>query len=500
MSKPTREAILEEMRRTAALNGGRPLGMRRFHDATGISDYEWGEYWPRYSDLQREAGFDANTWSRPPLEVDFVIEKYIALLRELGRVPTDRELRLQRGNDAEFPSVKVFRRVAGTKRELVEQVLEHCQGRPEYDDVVAICEAEQQAAEADRRYSGAPGASGRVASEGAPVWGQLDLRFEEASRMLDERLADVVRREAALEQNEHHLQQALAQANEQQQARTELEETRRTLNERTAELAQRETALAQQAQELQQAPAHDPAEQAKSEEAQRRLDERTAELAQREATLVEVATRVQRTLAETAEQRSQLEQGRANVEEAQRKVEERLAEVTRHEATLGQQVQPQPAPQPIAPSPAEFAELEQLRERNDELLATLAQREAALAQKALEAQQATAQAVQAAQAEHGQVDLARTEQARREISSLLAGVAERERLVAERESHLEHALAQTGEKLDLEARAQWLTDAVKTAARQEADTVLKEAYEQAQVILANARAGHSTPALPDQPE
>ena len=484
--------------------------MRRFHDATGISDYDWGEYWPRYSDLQREAGFDANTWSRPPLEVEFVIEKYIALLRELGRVPTDRELRLQRGTDAEFPSVKVFRRVAGTKRELVEQVLEHCQGRPEYDDVVAICQAEQQAAEADRRYSGAPvdasGAaaagftSGRVASEGAPVWGQLDLKFEEASRMLDERLADVVRREAALDQNEHHLQQALAQANEQQQARAELEETRRTLNERTAELAQRETALAQRAQELQQAPAYDPAEQAKSEEAQRRLDERTAELAQREATLVEVATRVQRTLAETAEQRSQLEQGRANVEEAQRKLEERLAEVTRREAMLGQQVQPQQAPQPVSAGPAEHAELEQLRQRNEELLATLAQREAALAEKALDAQQATAQAVQAAQAEHGQADLARTEQARREISSLLAGVAERERVVAERESHLEHALAQTGEKLDLEARAQWLTDAVKTAARQEADTVLKEAYEQAQLILANARAGHSTPALPDQPD
>ena len=42
--------------------------------------------------------------------------------------------------------------------------------------------------------------SARPASPRA--WGQLDLRFEEASRMLDERLADVVRREAALDEDE----------------------------------------------------------------------------------------------------------------------------------------------------------------------------------------------------------------------------------------------------------------------------------------------------------
>ena len=72
--------------------------------------------------------------------------------------------------------------------------------------------------------------------------------------------------------------------------------------------------------------------------------------------------------------------------------------------------------------------------------------------------------------------------------------------MAERESHLEHALAQTGEALDLEARAQWLTDAVKTAARQEAETVLKEAREEARRILDGARLGRPFPALPDQPD
>jgi len=136
--------------------------------------------------------------------------------------------------------------------------------------------------------------------------------------------------------------------------------------------------------------------------------------------------------------------------------------------------------------------------------AALAQRDAALgqsrdllAQKTHELQQALAQA---AEVESGQADLVRNEQARREIAALLAGVAERERAVAERESHLDHALAQTGEALDLEARAQWLTDAVKTAARQEAETVLKEARDEARRILDSARLGRPFPALPDQPD
>ena len=139
------------------------------------------------------------------------------------------------------------------------------------------------------------------------------------------------------------------------------------------------------------------------------------------------------------------------------------------------------------------------------------EREATLVQRERQAQDALAQAAALAQvqretaereaAERGQADhQLSVEEARREIAALLAGVAGRERVVAEREAHLEHTLAQKGEALDLEARAEWLTDAVKTAARQEAETVIKEAREQAQRILANAREGRSTPLLADQPD
>lgn len=54
----TREQILSEIKRTAALNGGIPVGVRRFFAETGISQNVWsGKYWLRWSDALREAGF-----------------------------------------------------------------------------------------------------------------------------------------------------------------------------------------------------------------------------------------------------------------------------------------------------------------------------------------------------------------------------------------------------------------------------------------------------------
>jgi hypothetical protein len=45
----TRDEILNEIRRTAQENGGSALGRARFERITGITEYELGEYWPRFS-------------------------------------------------------------------------------------------------------------------------------------------------------------------------------------------------------------------------------------------------------------------------------------------------------------------------------------------------------------------------------------------------------------------------------------------------------------------
>ncbi len=48
----TKEEILDEIRRMAAENGGRPLGRGRFLQETGIQESDWaGRYWVRWGML-----------------------------------------------------------------------------------------------------------------------------------------------------------------------------------------------------------------------------------------------------------------------------------------------------------------------------------------------------------------------------------------------------------------------------------------------------------------
>jgi hypothetical protein len=99
----------------------------------------------------------------------------------------------------------------------------------------------------------------------------------------------------------------------------------------------------------------------------------------------------------------------------------------------------------------------------------------------------------------------------------MLAIAERERVVGEREAEVERTFAErelllrqreaalerqpapvlhAPETNDLEERAQWLIDVVKAAAKEEAETVVKEAQEQAELIRARAQAG-SAPVPPE---
>jgi hypothetical protein len=149
----TREEILTEIRRTAEENGGRPLGFRKFEQVTGIGPYAWGRYWPRFTEAQAEAGYEPNV-KNPSLEVEFLMESYVGLVRRLGKVPTHSELRVEHNRDPNFPDAKSFNRVGGRrkhvgKNELLGFVIAHCAERPEYADVLAVCEAEHKPALTD---------------------------------------------------------------------------------------------------------------------------------------------------------------------------------------------------------------------------------------------------------------------------------------------------------------------------------------------------------------
>lgn len=133
----TKQEILNAIRQTAKDNGGKPLGVERFKKETGISEHEWGKYWARIGDAQKEAGCTPNQLQGAYSD-DFLIEKVIDLTRKLGRFPTYREIKVEKNNDSQIPDRKAFQRL-GTKEELACKVMEYCSEKIGYDDVIDLC-------------------------------------------------------------------------------------------------------------------------------------------------------------------------------------------------------------------------------------------------------------------------------------------------------------------------------------------------------------------------
>jgi len=87
----------------------------------------------------QEAGFAPNQLQGAYAQSD-LLELYAKLARELRRLPTANDLRLQDTRNPDFPNQKVFERI-GSKPELVTLLQNHCQQRGDYEDVIAYCES-----------------------------------------------------------------------------------------------------------------------------------------------------------------------------------------------------------------------------------------------------------------------------------------------------------------------------------------------------------------------
>jgi Meiotically up-regulated gene 113 len=134
-----REHILQEIRRTTEANDNVPFGSRRFFQETGIKVSDWkGKFWARWGDAVREAGFEPNQ-KQGAFSEDLIIEKFIVVMRELGRFPVVAELRMKKRSDASLPNSKVYEQRFGTKTQLAGKIREYCHGRTGYEDVVAMC-------------------------------------------------------------------------------------------------------------------------------------------------------------------------------------------------------------------------------------------------------------------------------------------------------------------------------------------------------------------------
>jgi hypothetical protein len=134
-----RATILSAIKEHAEANGGVPLGRTRFEKLTGIRESDWlGRYWARWGDALQEAGYEPNKMQRS-LDDEIVLSALVPIIRELGRFPTDAELRLRRRTDRLFPSHGVFERLGG-KRELAAWLLERGRKDAQLADIAGICE------------------------------------------------------------------------------------------------------------------------------------------------------------------------------------------------------------------------------------------------------------------------------------------------------------------------------------------------------------------------
>jgi hypothetical protein len=137
----TKTQILDEIKRTAAANGGVPLGWRKFATETGIREPDWkGKFWARWSDAVLEAGFAPNkmvqTYDQPEL-----LDRFAKLTLELGHIPAETDIRLSISKGVPFPRHKTLKRIFGGKPQFITKLREYCQARTEYAPVVALCDS-----------------------------------------------------------------------------------------------------------------------------------------------------------------------------------------------------------------------------------------------------------------------------------------------------------------------------------------------------------------------
>jgi hypothetical protein len=136
----TRDHILVEVKRTAAANGGKPLGRLAFFNETGIRESDWrGRFWARWNEVLRDAGFGPNKLTEGR-EDSVLLDRFAGLAIELGRLPVNSEIRLKKRTDPSFPNDKTYSRF-GNKIQLLNRLHDHCAAIPSYATLLPLIEA-----------------------------------------------------------------------------------------------------------------------------------------------------------------------------------------------------------------------------------------------------------------------------------------------------------------------------------------------------------------------
>lgn len=133
-----KQKIIEEIKRITIESNGKAPGKQRFANETGIKESDWYPHlWLRWTDAILEAGCQPNTFTIA-YDIEYLIKKYIELIRELGHFPIAGELRRKNKSDNDFPSHNTFSQL-GSKQERIKKIIKYCENKNEFNDIISIC-------------------------------------------------------------------------------------------------------------------------------------------------------------------------------------------------------------------------------------------------------------------------------------------------------------------------------------------------------------------------
>ena len=131
----TRERVIAAYQRETEGNGGVPLTQRQFNAI--VPDRFSRRVFARFSDLQRAAGYE----SREPntrLGDAGLLTAVANLVRRIKRIPTDRELAIERRNDSDFPSPTTLRKHFGGPDGLLAALKAFCADNEAHQDLLDV--------------------------------------------------------------------------------------------------------------------------------------------------------------------------------------------------------------------------------------------------------------------------------------------------------------------------------------------------------------------------
>jgi len=145
---PTREHIIDEIRRVAEKNG-RPPGRQVFEKETGIRMQEWyGVHWRSWGDALKDAGYEPNR-KQGKFSSEDVLRKYAEVVRHFGRVPAAIDIRIYSRKRNDFPGHTTFNNHFVNKAGLLAALADWIRNNEEFADLLDLIPEPAVAAEDD---------------------------------------------------------------------------------------------------------------------------------------------------------------------------------------------------------------------------------------------------------------------------------------------------------------------------------------------------------------